>query len=63
MKNYQKLTEELDQILDDLQTGALPFDQAITKYEKGMELIKKLEDELKLAENKITKIQASLKED
>ncbi len=63
MKNYQKLTSELDIVLDELQSGTLSLDDAIARYEKGMQLVSDIQEQLKLAENKITKIQASFKEE
>jgi len=59
MSNYQELTNDLNSILSDLQSGELPLDAAITQYEEGMKLIKKMETQLKTAENKITKIKST----
>jgi exodeoxyribonuclease VII small subunit len=57
--DYRKLSQELDTVLEDLQTGDLDIDDAAKKYERGMELVKQLETYLKTAENKVTKIKAS----
>ncbi|MEI8187371.1 MAG: exodeoxyribonuclease VII small subunit [Candidatus Saccharibacteria bacterium] len=54
--NYNQLQEELDGILSQLQEGRIDVDSAIIKYDRGQEIIKKLEDYLKNAENKINKI-------
>ncbi len=59
MSDYKKLTDELGAILEQLQSGDLPLDSAIEQYEEGMKLIKKMETQLKTAENKITKIKSS----
>jgi exodeoxyribonuclease VII small subunit len=54
--NYQKLNNELDEILLSLQADDLDIDEAIKKYERGMEIIKQLQAYLKEAGNKVTKI-------
>lgn len=54
--NYQKLKEELDGILDELQAADGDIDIAVSKYERGMEILKDLEAYLKSAENKVQKI-------
>lgn len=58
--DYRKLSEELDTILDRLQTADLDIDDAVKSYERGMNLVKQLEEYLKTAENKVTKIKTSL---
>ena len=60
--DYQTLRNELDEILDELQNGDLDIELAITKYERGQEILKSLGDFLNEAENKITKIKLSAKE-
>lgn len=54
--NYQQLSDELDDILTTLQDKELDIDQATKLYERGNEIAKKLEQYLKTAENKISKI-------
>ena len=39
-----------------MESGDLDVDQAIKYYQAGMDLVKELEKQLKLAENKITKV-------
>jgi exodeoxyribonuclease VII small subunit len=56
MSDYRTMSDELEKILAELETGDLDVDAAITKYQKGMDLVKQLEKQLKLAENKITKV-------
>jgi len=50
------MSDQLEAILAKLESGELDVDQAIEQYQKGIELVKKLEKHLKLAENKITKV-------
>lgn len=59
MKNaadYQTLNEELNAVLEKLQSEDLDVDTAVASYERGMELIIALESQLKDAENKIAKV-------
>lgn len=55
---YQDLNRELETVLGCLQSGDLDIDAAVKAYERGMELVKKLEAYLKEAENKIIKVKA-----
>ena len=55
-RTYAGLKMELDQLLVDLQDEDVDIDEATKKYERGIELVKLLESKLKLAENKITKL-------
>jgi exodeoxyribonuclease VII small subunit len=58
MMTYQELKAELDDVMAWF-SGAgqdLDVDQAIKQYQKGMELVKQLEKQLKAAENKVTKV-------
>ena len=56
--NYQDLKTELDTILLELQTEDIDVDQTVAKYKRGLELVEKLESQLKDAENIITELQA-----
>jgi exodeoxyribonuclease VII small subunit len=55
-KDYKSMQNELNQILDDLQTGDIDVDEAIKKYDRGQVLIRDITEYLKTAKNKITKI-------
>jgi exodeoxyribonuclease VII small subunit len=57
--DYQALSNELDTVLVKLQGGDLDVDEAVSLYERGMEIAKELEAYLKDAENKVTKVKAS----
>lgn len=56
--NYKDLKDELDNILVSLQSDSIDVDESLIKYERGREIINKLTDYLKNAENTITKINA-----
>ena len=55
--DYKTLSAQLDDIVEQIQSGEMDIEVATVAYEKGMAIIKQLESHLKLAENKITKIQ------
>lgn len=55
---YEDLKSELDAIALELQNGDLDVDQTLQKYQRGLELVKQLQAQLKDAENTITKLQA-----
>ena len=57
--NYRVLNEELETILEVLQSGDLDIDEAVNKYERGIEIVKDLQKYLKEAENKVTKVKKS----
>lgn len=55
-QSYQSLSQELNQLLAELQSGELDIDAAIAAYEKGQKLIAQLQEYLKAAENKIEQV-------
>jgi exodeoxyribonuclease VII small subunit len=58
--NYETLYAELEKNIEALQSGELSLDEAVKNYENSKELIKKLEDHIKKAENTITQIKKQL---
>lgn len=60
--DYRKLNDELDGILERLQSGEISIDEAVPAYERGMQLVKELETYLQDAENRITEVQAKLQD-
>ncbi len=59
--SYQALKAELDDIMFKLQSEDLDVDAALKYYERGLELVKQLENYLKTAENKVREIEATFK--
>ena len=57
--DYHQLSQDLETILDKLQGGELDIDDAIKQYEQGMAIVGQLQDYLKQAENKVTKVKQS----
>lgn len=58
--NYQELSAELDAVLLKLQSDDVSVNEALKLYERGMEITTQLEKYLQDAQNKVTKIRASL---
>ncbi len=56
--NYQQLRDELDAVLAELQRDDLDVDKALEHYQRGLELVKQLEQYLNGAENKVRDIKA-----
>jgi exodeoxyribonuclease VII small subunit len=56
--DYKSLNAELDEVLLKLQSEDLDVDAAVALYERGIEITKELEQFLKEAENKVSKIKA-----
>lgn len=60
--DYRSLHQELELILEKLQSGESSIDEAMPAYERGIELVKQLEKQLQTAENRITELQAKLQD-
>lgn len=63
MVSYRELSDKLEQVMLQLQSGDLSLDEAIKQYEVGAKLITQMQTELQKAENKIEKIKAGLGKD
>lgn len=57
--DYRNLNEELETLLNELQGGDLDIDEAVKKYQRGMEIVTELQKYLKDAENKVKKVKAN----
>jgi len=54
--NFTKAYKEIEEINEWFQREDIDLDEALKKYERGMELIKKCKERLKQAENKFEEI-------
>lgn len=54
--NFTKAYQEIEEINDWFQSEEIDLDEALQKYEKGMELINKCKGRLKEAENRFEEI-------
>jgi len=58
--NYDELNTELAELLSRLETGELAIDDAVKSYERGIEIVKILENHLRSAENRVKLLRDSL---
>lgn len=54
--NFTKAYQEIEEINEWFQSEEIDLDEALRKYERGMELINKCKERLKEAENKFEEI-------
>lgn len=56
-QSYQQMHDELDKLIEWFESDGVNLDEAIEKYEAARQLLKRMEDYLNTAENKIKKIE------
>lgn len=54
--NFTKAYQEIEEINEWFQREDIDLEEALKKYERGMELVKKCQERLKQAENKFQEI-------
>jgi exodeoxyribonuclease VII small subunit len=59
--DYQDKYEQLNHLVEEIQSGALSIDETIGKYEEAEKLINELENYLKQTELRIKKITSQTK--
>ena len=52
-EDFDKLSEELQTIVDELEKGEVGLSAALEKFQKGMKLVEKLEGQLKDTQAKV----------
>lgn len=57
-ESYETLNSELESIMLELQNESLDIDLALVHYQRGLELVKLLENYLNTTENKINELKA-----
>lgn len=62
-KTYKELSDELAVVMNDLESGELDVDEAVECYERGLAIVRELENHLKKAENKVAELKASILKD
>ncbi len=55
--SFEEAMTELEQIVRELEGGRIKLDDAVTAYERGVELKKHCEEKLKEAQTKIEKLE------
>lgn len=58
--NYIQLSEELDALLERLESGDLNVDEAVAAYERGTEILKSLQRYLEQSEQRVMVLRDSL---
>jgi exodeoxyribonuclease VII small subunit len=61
--NYKQMADELAQLVEWFESDAVNLDEAVEKYEQAMQLLKRMDDYLTTAENKVKKITAKFDND
>ncbi len=54
--SFEENLEELEKIVNKLETGEVPLDDAIEEFKKAMDLVKKCDEKLNSAHEAIAKI-------
>lgn len=54
--SFEENLEELEKIVNKLETGEVPLDDAIEEFKKAMDLVKKCDEKLNSAQEAIAKI-------
>jgi exodeoxyribonuclease VII small subunit len=62
-KNYAELKDELDSVMLQLQSETTDVDAALKLYQRGLELVQKIEEYLKTAENTVKELKAKFEQD
>lgn len=55
-KTFEDNLKELEQIVNNLEKGDVPLEEALTEFQKGVQLSGELQDTLKNAEKTLTKV-------
>ena len=61
--NYTELTTELEAVMTRLESGDLGVDQVVINYERGITIIREIENYLKHAENRVSELKSQLDAD
>ncbi|MCC6909126.1 MAG: exodeoxyribonuclease VII small subunit [Phycisphaerales bacterium] len=56
--NYEQAVTELEQIIDQMESGETPLEQALADYERGVALLKRCRSIISWAEQKIEHLKA-----
>lgn len=58
--SYEEASKQLQEIIDKIENGQLPLDEALKLFEKGQELIKICYSSLDQAKGKLTEIKETI---
>ena len=62
-KTFEESLQSLEKIVNDLESGKLPLEESLAKFENGVKLYKECKEKLGQVEKKITVLTESLKEE
>ncbi|MCK5878891.1 MAG: exodeoxyribonuclease VII small subunit [Holophagae bacterium] len=62
-KNFERKMNRLEEIVEAINTGDLALEEALTRFEEGVSLIRELSTELSEARGKITKFVETLNQE
>ncbi len=54
--SFEEALENLEAIIDRIESGEIPLEQSIQEYEKGMKLIKQCREFLEKAEQRVSEL-------
>tara|TARA_Y100000590_G_scaffold57290_3_gene60202 strand:- start:15217 stop:15450 length:234 start_codon:yes stop_codon:yes gene_type:complete len=54
--NFEKAIKDLEKVVEDLESGDLSLEQSLKTFEKGINLTRQCQEELKKAELKVQKL-------
>ena len=60
--SFQKASKELEQIVQAMESGKLDIDEALAKFERGLELTKFLKKRLSEVENRVKELKGEKKD-
>ena len=60
--SFQKASKELEQIVQAMESGKLDIDEALAKFERGLELTKFLKKRLSVVENRVKELKGEKKD-
>jgi exodeoxyribonuclease VII small subunit len=61
--NYKQMADELARLVEWFESDSVNLDEAVDKYEQAMALLKRMEEYLAVADNKVKKITARFDSD
>lgn len=55
-KNFESAVTELENIVQEMENGNLPLEQALDRYQRGTELLKYCQETLQAAEQRVSQL-------
>mgnify|MGYP001272328974 FL=1 len=58
--SFESAVEKLESIVEEMESGELPLENLLVRYEEGTKLVKACEEKLRAAELKVAKLEETL---